>query len=282
MSRSHPMPYEAIHSNFAPVAPIRVLEQLFERSPNIFGSYHLLLAHHTVEHPVRFAKLFQRAAAYYASYGKPMTIIMDNSLVECGGAVDHDMVMEAAEYIKKAVAQYGGIVIAVLPDAMGDGATTRKLVSAEYNRWSESAKVRGLELMAVVQGCNWDDYIFSLKLFTGLKEVRWLGIPRILHKTLGTRQKAVATVSAMVSEQDLPQRIHLLGFSDNLHDDWLSSRDPAVEGIDSAVPVRYEEVFKLSAVVGPRDPHWFERGVLSAQNYLNIQYARVTFEGPRA
>lgn len=258
---------------FSPVAPIQILEELFEQSPLLFGHYHLLLAHHTVVHPDRFQALFKRASKFWRNQmGMEMTVIMDNSLVECGGAVDRKMVMEAANIIKEVGGPEGcPEVIAVLPDAMGDGITTRVLIQGEFEAWHAAAEESGLELMAVVQGADFADFEKSLVEFSILP-ISWLGIPRILVKTCGSR--ITATAKAVMES---PQYIHLLGFSDNPPDDF-ACRVQGVIGIDSAVPIRIGDQFSLATPIAPRDPEWFENGRLTPQNLANVQAARLIFE----
>jgi len=86
---------------FAPVAPIQVLEGLWAAGPECFGNYHLLLAHHTVEHKTRFTALFKAIA----EADHVCTIIMDNSIVELGDAVGPEMVAEAVACVDQ-----GGLI----------------------------------------------------------------------------------------------------------------------------------------------------------------------------
>lgn len=254
---------------FSPVAPIKVLEELWHYDPVAFGNYHLLLAHHTVEHPTRFHNLFLEADDWFSTRGLPFTVIMDNSLVECGGAVDIKMVMEAAMIINSSIR---GKVIAVLPDAMGNGEETRRLIDAEFDSWKWNAEANQLDLMMVLQGANNPDFIASLEYAKTL-DCEWVGVPRVLVKTLGSRKGPTALACRV-----LKQKVHLLGFSDDQNDDYLCSRYGGVSGIDSAVPIRYDGVWSLDAVIPPRDPDWMENGRMSVQNYNNVKAARAVFE----
>ena len=258
---------------FSPVAPIQVLEVMFHSGPNQFGNYHLLLAHHTVEEPERFAVLFNAAANWWNARGYNFTVIMDNSLVECGGAVSKDMVMDAADLIRKSL-PYGNSneVVAVLPDAMGDGITTRELVRCSIDSWTETARELGLSLMGVTQGYDAADFRRSLETLSADHRIKWLGVPRVLHKTMGSR------VWAARDAVETGKQIHLLGFSDDMHDDFAASRVPGIRGIDSAVPIRLNAPYALDAIVAPRDPKWFKEGQLSSQNRENLIAARTIFE----
>ncbi|MEB3089950.1 hypothetical protein, partial [Parvimonas sp. M20] len=86
-------------ASFAPVAPIQILESLYNYGYDAFGEYHLLLAHHIMEEPERFKALFERISGDMSVFP---TVIIDNSLVELGEAVALDMVRDAAAIIKNA------------------------------------------------------------------------------------------------------------------------------------------------------------------------------------
>lgn len=258
---------------FAPVAPVQVLEGLYGYSDQTFGSYHLLLAHHTVDEEDRFRALFRRIHNETPTLNP--TIIMDNSLVELGGAVDFQMLSDAVEVITEVCEE--ATVIPVLPDVMGDGAETRRAVEDAYDRWSEFMPGNGF--MAVCQGASWDDFQESVDMFAdqdAFPEITWLGIPRKLVETLGTRKDAVAYALAASNGR---HEIHLLGFSDNMVDDYACAKLPGVAGIDSAVPLRVESQFTLDMKVPPRPPEWFDEAECSPRVIANLNRARLLLEG---
>lgn len=250
-------------AHFAPVAPIQVLEQLYDHDPEVFGEYHLLLAHHTVEHLDRFDRLFQRI--YSDRKIRPL-IIMDNSVVECGGFVDFDMMLAATQ----AVSPYADCV-PVLPDVMGDGRKTREATLEAYSKWASEIPCIGF--MAVCQGVDFADYSESLQLFSNrarFPAIEYLGIPRFLVHLIGTRKHAVE--AALVYRNY--QAVHLLGYSDDMQDDLECSQMPGVQGIDSAVPLRVEGKFSFDMSTGPRPEDWFEQANVNPQMLANLGFAR--------
>lgn len=255
-------------AHFAPVAPIQVLEAMYSDSPDTFGRYHLLLAHHTVEYETRFRALFSRIASddIIAPY-----VIMDNSVVECGGSVDFGMMMRATA----AIADHCDAVFPVLPDVMGDGEATRAAVQECYSTWDKT--MPGAGFMAVCQGKNWDDYEASLALFASpeFETIEILGIPRILVKTLKTRELAVYRATRSKRPQ---QYIHLLGYSDDMIDDVYCSKLEGVHGIDSAVPLRYEDDFTFKVDPGPRPESWMETAEFTQLMHSNLNFARHTHQ----
>jgi hypothetical protein len=147
---------EYLMPKFGPVAPIQVLEGLFAHDTTTFGDYHLLLAHHTVAHSKRFRDLFEHVGNVALNTGKEVTVIMDNSIVELGDAVDMQMISDAVNAIS-----FPGIkVYPVLPDVMGEGDATRRAVDSSYDAWHGSMPGEGF--MAVCQGENYQDYLESL------------------------------------------------------------------------------------------------------------------------
>lgn len=252
-------------SHFAPVAPIQVLEAMYEDSPHTFGCYHLLLAHHTAEYEDRFRALFQQIADDGVISPE---IIMDNSVVETGGYVDFDLMMRATAV----VSDYGLDVIPVLPDVMGEGIPTRAAVEADYHKWHEEMPATGF--MAVCQGEDWEDFVASVELFSDrdvFPKISVLGLPRWLVKTLGTRIQAVEYAA---TNKETRQRIHLLGYSDDMLDDFSCSHHPGVHGIDSAVPLRYPDYFDFCVDPGKRPEDWFDTAEFNATMFTNLNFAR--------
>ena len=249
-------------NSFAPVAPIQVLEGLLSISPTTFGRYHLLLAHHTVEHPARFTELFRVAST---RIGQHIDVIMDNSLVELGGAVDSKMIREAVEIVQEGGGSHTH-VIPVLPDVMGDAAATIQASTEAYSEWQKD-EMPGSGYMVVAQGPSfWDfikliDHFFVLNYFP---EIRWVGIPRALVSTLASRRFAIEYVQTVAPHV----QIHLLGFSDNVLDDLQCARLRGVRGIDSAVPLRHDGIFLPTSQTPPRSPDWFDKAEVNNDTML--------------
>jgi len=257
-------------AHFAPVAPIQVLEEMYAYSPRVFGEYHLLLAHHTVAEAKRFNELFRKIAA--DGHIHP-TIIMDNSVVECGGYVNFDMMQEATAIVQ----EHGHDVIPVLPDVMGDGKLTREATLEAYSKWEHGIPCAGF--MAVCQGATWNDYLASVQLFSNRSRFRFmeiLGVPRVLVKTLSSRN--MATRIALQSASDTDMKVHLLGYSDDTNDDLECSLLDGVHGNDSAVPLRVDRSFVFGGDDGPRPADWFETARLNSQMLENLHLVRKAHE----
>lgn len=261
-------------AQFAPVAPVHILQKLFTQDVRaLFGDYHLLLAHHTVEKETEFRGLWRDYERRTSLNRVGATIIMDNSIVELGGAVDDQMIRDSVDIIKDGVGNRSH-VIPVLPDVMNYGEDTTDLSAEAYHRWINE-DMPGDGFMLVTQGANFADFAKLVNYFFVLnadifKHIRWVGIPRVLSKNIGSREKAVRYVQAVAPHL----KIHLLGFGDDIVDDMLTARIPCVVGIDSAVPVRFNEVLTPTTFVPSRDPAWMIEGQLSATNCQNIRNVR--------
>lgn len=260
-------------AHFGPVAPVHILQEMMSRDPRgIFGDYHLLLAHHTVEKPGEFRKLFQEHRRNRYAWN-PMQIIMDNSLVECKFAVDFNMVKEATQIIQELLPD-GSTIIPVLPDRMGDGLGTMQDTQEAYEKWD--LQMPGNGLMLVTQGKDWQEFTtvvnhFFVEARERYPRITWVGVPRKLVEALGTRLEAVAYIKMVAPHV----KIHLLGFSDDVWDDLVCARLKGVLGIDSAVPVRHPGIFTPTSITPPRDgTNWWTEGKLTEDAITNIANVR--------
>jgi hypothetical protein len=180
------------------------------------GDYHLLLAHDVVEQKELYKEVFDDLDE------KPF-IIMDNSVVELGEPVSNEIMEEAVKTVHTD--------LIVLPDAIADPERTLEMSTKAALNWV-SFGVNAC--MAVPQGTTSTEFLDSAEQLMKLPGVRAWGIPRHATSKLGTRHHL--TYSLMVLRPMFT--IHLLGFSDNIHDDISVARAAGVNGIDSAVPIR--------------------------------------------
>lgn len=235
---------------FAPVAPIRILDQLAQNRQ--IGPYHLLLAHDIIANTEAYDIVFNKSRTGYS------TIILDNSVIELGGAVDLTTIVIAAKAVNPTVI--------VLPDVLMDAKATYESIKAALPLWIpafEQAKLqRDYSFMIVPQGSNVNEFVECAtklgdlaSLYSGIVRF-WWGIPRNFLDIHYTRQTAV-NICSMISPG---WPIHMLGFSNNLVDDFTVCRsNKEIWGIDSAVPLRAASQgikFSLHADPGPRGDWW--------------------------
>lgn len=226
-------------AKFGPVAPIQVVEKL---TPGAAGDYHLLLAHDVAENAARYSEYFLKFMN--------MTIIMDNSVIELGGAVDLGVVKKACEAVPSTTI--------VLPDVLLDGKATVDSCSAALETWPNAFRdVLGdrCGFMYVPQGKTLQEWAVSAERLAHHPLINFWGIPRNLVGQHIDRRDAIDIAYAL----NPSRRIHLLGFSDDVVADVLSCQDKRVEGIDSAVPLRAATLGKsmsLGLDLPPRGDWW--------------------------
>lgn len=216
-------------ARFAPVVPIQIAEDLQIGPKDYLGRYHLLLAHDVLDKPDAYKRVYSKVKADYSD----AFIIMDNSIVELGKAMELDNLVEAARIV-----QADCIVV---PDVMGDGAGTRagaREFARQYAQFWENEPIEEpYPLMGVLQGSNVEDAMETCAVMYCQPMVEYISVPRIFTQTTGSRMPLLCELMRRDTYK-LFSGIHLLGFSDNILDDISCARMPIVSGIDSAVPIR--------------------------------------------
>lgn len=229
---------------FAPVAPAHIYNAMFNRG--YVPSTVLLLAHDVVKKKEEYYNTFKRFKG---------TIIMDNSLVENGMAVDFDMVYTAVEVVNAP--------IAVLPDVLNDGFDSSLQTVAAWDRWKRD--LPGTKLMAVLQGKSVDDFFRGAEYIKNNIDPDWISVPRCIQGIDG-KDRSWYVNWANTLFPDKP--IHLLGQSDFIWEDIVAASLPAVKSIDSAAPLRVPAQHLLSIDAGPRGDWWdtavFEQNMIDS------------------
>lgn len=239
-------------AQFAPVVPLHIaswLQAAHTGKEDLLGGYHLLLAHDVLSDPDAYVYIYGSVRQkFHNSF-----IIMDNSVVELGKAMKINDLVDACKVLKPDCL--------VIPDELGNGTATRDMAIAFCKEWAGVAAndplLSDIELMGVVQGVSVEDCFHTASVYYTLPLIRHIGVPRVLVKQFGTR----SVVLHKMIMAPLFDRVHLLGFSDDLLDDVACARMPGVAGIDSAVPIRagLQEVSLTLDVphdIGPRGDFW--------------------------
>lgn len=241
---------------FAPVAPYHIYRQFVIN--NYVPQTILLLAHDVVANEAEYKETFDHIA------WSKTTIIMDNSLVETGGAVDEEMVAKASEIV--------GADVVVLPDVMGDGAKSADATIEAWQTWSWD--FRDYQKMVVLHGVSDADWYASAEklMLAGIRP-EWLSIPRKCEDGTNRRWRLLNMAKMIFG---IPN-FHLLGFSDFVASDLVAASHPLVRSIDSAVPLRLTTNAILSEDAGPRGDWWdtceFDQGMIArcqlVDGYIN-------------
>lgn len=247
--------------NFAPVAPIRIYEDMLEEDNfDIIGNYHLLLAHDVIDNASRYSEVFRDERL------KNATIIMDNSVIELGSSVSAKVLQEAADIVQA--------TCLAVPDVLQDGVKTLESAEAFLKEFDALDGYKP-ELMFIPQGFNTEDYVkCAIDMSENFRErIGWWGVARnTTNRIVHTRRLLAPFLQGLKPEA----QIHLLGFSDDVADDLLTCHElkRIVSGIDSAVPLRTTEAsVQAFNNAGPRGIWWdtAEYSSLMQQNILETR-----------
>jgi hypothetical protein len=125
-------------------------------------------------------------------------------------------------------------------------------------------------LVGVIQGKGLRECMILAEFYANEPIFEGIAIPRCLTPIFGSRQRIAVEI-----HERWPDRFklwHLLGFSDNIMDDFATAKLPWIDGIDSAVPIRggiQERPFTLPDYdVGPRGQYWNTAFLRSKQSEI--------------
>lgn len=210
---------------FAPVCPAHVYAAMdvwdkgHKEDARVMGDYFLLLAHDVVANAKAYERIFKE---------KDCTIIMDNSVIELGTAVDVSILKEACDIVNADVL--------AIPDVLQDGKATLLAAESFMDRWTAISAPASIELMYIPQGKDPQDYLDCIS-GAAMADIPadWIGIARnLVPRVFTSRMFPIA-----LAELFFPgTKQHLLGFSGDVLDDVECAKSGFVEGIDSAVPLR--------------------------------------------
>lgn len=205
---------------FAPVAPIGILENLFEAGVIFLGDYHLVIANDVLAEPQRWAKFFNELRS---AWHGPVSIIVDNGVIETGVAMSPEKVATAAFIV--------GAQVVVLPDVIGKWKST-VAASKTAMKWYRKSRP-DLLLMGVAQGATVEETVACLNELD-LMGCDVLSVPKGTGERLGWSRSAMTATSARRSAKPY----HVLGFTDDQFDDMKTVyAHDWVMGIDSAMPI---------------------------------------------
>ena len=241
-------------ARYSPVAPIQLLEEMFERK--VLGDYLLLLAHDVLKEPHRYENLMLKIPDAF--------IIMDNSVVELGEALPAYDVIEAACVVEASCI--------MTPDSLGGMNETIALVEDQAEELQEA----GFPLMKVPQGDGFNELaecVTWLEDYLPSDGVSYWGVPRWIANKMYSRSDIIEFIKRNVSKP----KIHLLGMSDHWHDDTDCARRDKVMGIDSANPVvvgqRVRTQFMRTKEHVDRGDYWTHTK-LTPEAVANIEFTR--------
>lgn len=210
---------------YAPIGSLDVLSQI--QREQLSTNYWLFLAHEVLAYPDEFDRLsfHIRTNTTRKNPTPPPYIILDNSVIELGDPCSGSALQEAAAIVQPDVM--------VLPDVLGDQKATQKAIHRYINN-----NLIPHDVMFVPQGSTSQElidcatWIHQYASEEGFDPIYW-GIPRWVANKFFSREPLIRIINELSGQH----KIHLLGMSQNIRDDFKCLHLPNVMGIDSANPM---------------------------------------------
>lgn len=188
------------------------------------GSQHLVLAQ--IKHE-QYANVYQQA------WSRGDYLILDNGANEGEPVGDFALMARAAELGAREI---------VIPDVLGDMTETLRRARQFWSNLQEMTyPVTSYGYMAVVQGKTLDELLDCAYVYTHMKRVTTLGIPRHLISTIGPKSIRVTVAKTIYARYGHRFQIHFLGTNAEWPDEVLyASREvPFVRSVDTSMPFNY-------------------------------------------
>jgi len=253
-------------TKFCVVAPVNILKGL--NAHGMLGIHHLLLAHDVAaaKHADDYGNIFGNR-----KWDDSQLVIMDNSVIETGNAVDLLMMAEAIEIAQP--------TCVVLPDVLLDGTQTANNCLDALKHWPQQLG-KDTKYVYIPQGRTIEEFFISAShdILRHDERITHWGVPRNIVKPWNTHSRGVAT--KMLYELNPRRQIHLMGFSDRMADDFGCASFPEVGSIDSAVPLRLNAPFNINSVPQPRGD-WWENATMTPLLLQNLNQVRIMLSGAK-
>lgn len=192
----------------ASIVPMKNVERTFE------GDYAMMLAHLANYYPKR-DELHKEFRKCYR--------ILDNSLIELGGAVDMEQLLAAAEQCEADEI--------ILPDVFKDSCATIESVTKALEWLGSRNMLRKYRLMAVCQGDTPSEFGRCFRFLESLPQIHCIGIPKVAETIHPDGRLGFESLW-----QGSPKTIHLLGCWSNLTE-LQKYRNPArIRSVDTCIP----------------------------------------------
>lgn len=186
--------------------------------------------------------------------------ILDNSLIEIGGALSMRDVLNAAELIEADEV--------VLPDVFMDGEATIESTTDALEEYVEDLKQ--YKTMAVVHGKTEDEWLRTFLYFSERSDVDVLGIPKVMHEQffVDWRPGRPSLLSKVIDLTD--KDIHLLGLWNSFDELYYYGDDlEKIRSMDTSLPSLLE--LNKRSIFSERED--------CKQDIINLQEDKLTNEG---
>lgn len=171
-----------------------------------------------------YAMLLAHLKDYYPKeHKRNCYVIMDNSLIELGGAVDVETVYKAAKQCN--ADEF------ILPDVFRDASATIEEVTKSIGWLYTTEHIHEMRLMAVCQGATIEDFTRCFKALEAMPEIHCIGIPKVAATLLPEGRPGLEYLW-----QGSPKAIHLLGCWTNLREFCEYKHPSLIRSCDTCIP----------------------------------------------
>lgn len=172
----------------------------------------------------QYAMLLAHLKDYYPkNYNENCYTIMDNSLIELGGAVDVETVYKAAKQC--------GADEFILPDAFQDKEGTILKVQDSIGWLYTNDHIHEMRLMAVCQGKDIVEFTECFRFLESIPEIHCIGIPKVASTLLPEGRPGLEHLW-----KGSPKAIHLLGCWSTLEELTRYKNPAAIRSCDTCIP----------------------------------------------
>ena len=151
--------------------------------------------------------------------------IMDNSLIELGGAVNIETVIEAARSCSADEI--------ILPDVFKDGEATMALATDTLEYLRTNGLLHEFKLMAVCQGKDKEEFEKCFSFLNNLPEIHCIGIPKVMNTIIPGGRPAL---EYLWERGKTSKCIHLLGCWTSLKEIFEYKNPQLIRSIDTCIP----------------------------------------------
>lgn len=144
--------------DFCSIMPRGEYHLMYENAPTV------MLLTHLVEQDPGYVKLAQEHNETYK--------ILDNSLIELGGALSMERLVAAADLV------HANEII--LPDEFKNGEETIRKAKEAIKWLRENNRLNDFKLMAVCHGTSYKEFKKCFKTLNRMKEIDVIGIPKVM------------------------------------------------------------------------------------------------------
>lgn len=178
--------------NICSICPVNKAYLMYEDSPMV-----MLLTHLVEKYPSYVEEALKHPDTY---------IILDNSLIELGGALSMERLIDAAKKV------YADEII--LPDVFMDGKATYESTLKSIEWLKEHKELGSFNLMAVCHGTTEEEFKECFDKLNSLEEITTIGIPKVMSSMPWVKDKNRKSLYNIF--KDTHKQIHFLGSWYNL------------------------------------------------------------------